>query len=238
MKDNPKPAFAAIPVRALADDRLSALHFRVLGAVAFHDRFGGNGTGCFASQSRLAEYCGCHYTALSHALADLRAYGYVQTERQNENKRKRVHRVLYAQSDQLPPLSADTDTWSAAQQSPDSCSNGQVFSCPDGQQSPGTVGRENFQATDFPTESTSIRYPVKRNKISGETERGASFENLPALIAAVRAALDANQGAQKWLAIRMRISPSHLGNILAGRREPGPWVRQCLEEFASGRMVL
>ncbi|RKQ73480.1 helix-turn-helix domain-containing protein [Oceanibaculum indicum] len=238
MKDNAKPAFAAIPVRALADDRLSALHFRVLGAVAFHDRFGGNGAGCFASQARLAEYCGCHYTALSHALADLRAYGYVQTERQNENKRKRVHRVLYAQSDHFPPLSGDLDTWPAEQQSPDSCSNEQVFSCPDGQQSPGTVGRENSEATDFLSESSPIRYPVKRDNKSGETERGANFESMTALTGAVRARLKA-LGIPQWqLASRMQISKSQLCNLLACRRKPCPRDLHALHEFATGRMVL
>ena len=54
MADQPKDIYAPIPARAMADEELTAEHFRVLMAVAAHDRFNKNGKGCCASHPRLA----------------------------------------------------------------------------------------------------------------------------------------------------------------------------------------
>ena len=45
MADQPKDIYAPIPARAMADEKLTAEHFRVLMAVAAHDRFNKNGKG-------------------------------------------------------------------------------------------------------------------------------------------------------------------------------------------------
>ncbi len=46
--------FGAIPVRAFGDTRLSAADFRVMGAIAYFDQLGPNGTGCYVDPRKLA----------------------------------------------------------------------------------------------------------------------------------------------------------------------------------------
>ncbi len=43
-----KNFFAAMPARMMSDERLAALHFRVLAVIAVHDRMGRNGQHCWA----------------------------------------------------------------------------------------------------------------------------------------------------------------------------------------------
>ena len=90
--------FAALPRRAIGDNRLSARHFRVLAAVAYHDRFGRNGQGCWAGRKRLAAMAGCSLTHTSDALSDLRRFGYVVSQPHPMNRRTMVHRVIYDES--------------------------------------------------------------------------------------------------------------------------------------------
>jgi hypothetical protein len=94
-----KRTFAPIPARALSDRRLSARHFRVLGGVALHDRFGKNGQGCWAGRKRLAQASSCSETHVSDALSDLRRWGYVKSEPHPMNRRTTVHRVIYDEED-------------------------------------------------------------------------------------------------------------------------------------------
>ncbi len=47
--------FGAIPVRAFGDTKLSAADLRILGAIAYFDRFGRNGYGCIADPGKIAE---------------------------------------------------------------------------------------------------------------------------------------------------------------------------------------
>lgn len=85
-------AFAPLPMRALSDPRLTATHFRGLGAIAYRDRLGG---GCFASSDELAELAGVNMTNLVTAISELVAWGYVSKQPSPKDKRKRVYRVLY-----------------------------------------------------------------------------------------------------------------------------------------------
>jgi hypothetical protein len=89
-------SFAPIPMRAIGDTRLSGRHFRVLGAVAFYDRFGKNGQGCWAGSKTLAAEASCSETHLSDALTDLRLLGYIVSDRHPMNRRTKVHRILYS----------------------------------------------------------------------------------------------------------------------------------------------
>jgi DNA-binding MarR family transcriptional regulator len=101
--------FGAIPARAIGDPRLSGLHFRLLAAVALHDRMsqGTNGQGCWASMSTLARECGANYNNVSSALTELGEFGYVESERHPDDKRRRgVVRVIYTDDDNI--LAADT----------------------------------------------------------------------------------------------------------------------------------
>ncbi|MGX5830333.1 helix-turn-helix domain-containing protein [Mesorhizobium sp. 43Arga] len=94
-----KPVYAALPARALGDKELTAEHFRVLGAVAAHDRLGANGTGCYAGHPRLAGVAGCHLKSLSRALAALESRGYITVHKHPMNGRLRVYRVVYNELD-------------------------------------------------------------------------------------------------------------------------------------------
>jgi DNA-binding MarR family transcriptional regulator len=94
-----KAIFAPIPVRAMADERLSSLDLRVLMAVAAHDRLGKNGIGCFASNTRLASLVRCHLKSLSRSLSTLAKCGYLEGYDNPLNKRTRIHRILYTDDD-------------------------------------------------------------------------------------------------------------------------------------------
>ncbi len=69
--------FAAIPVRALADVRLTGSDFRLLGAIARYDRFGRNGTGCYVNARQLAQDAAVHYKHLGRQTQRLEAFGYI-----------------------------------------------------------------------------------------------------------------------------------------------------------------
>jgi hypothetical protein len=105
-----KTFFAPLPLRAISDQRLSGLHFRVLAMVAFHDRMSARrktGAGCWASHKTMCAEIGCNYTNLSTALTDLGKWGYLERHVHPLNKRLRVYNVNY---DSLP-----TDKQSGAQ---------------------------------------------------------------------------------------------------------------------------
>lgn len=87
--------FAAIPGRANRDDRLSGLHFRVLGTIAGHDRMGRNGQCCWAGRAKLASLVDCHPSRLSTAISDLIEWGYLDEERHKDDGRKKGYRVVY-----------------------------------------------------------------------------------------------------------------------------------------------
>lgn len=90
------PQFGAIPLRALADPKLSAADLRLLGAIAYHDRFGGNGDGCRASPRRLAAMTGVRYDHIARQAARLAARGYIETTRAAAgDKRRKVYAVVY-----------------------------------------------------------------------------------------------------------------------------------------------
>lgn len=94
-----KPTYAPVPARAMSDPRLSALDFRVLAAIAAHDRFGANGVGCYASHPRLAGLVGCHLKSLSRSLRQLAEYGYISGRSHPLNNRLRVYSVVYIAED-------------------------------------------------------------------------------------------------------------------------------------------
>ncbi len=99
MADQPKDIYAPIPARAMADEKLTAEHFRVLMAVAAHDRFNRNGKGCCASHLRLAKLAKCHPKSLSRSLKVLAEWGYIAGLPSPFNKRQRAYRVVYSDAD-------------------------------------------------------------------------------------------------------------------------------------------
>jgi hypothetical protein len=93
-----KPIFAAVPLRALADQGLSGLDLRTLMAVAAHDRLGVNGRGCYAGQVRIARMVRSDKTRVSKSLTRLISRGYISLDRQSEKRRQNL-RVLYTDAD-------------------------------------------------------------------------------------------------------------------------------------------
>lgn len=93
-----KEQFAPLPLRAMGDRRLTARHFRVLMAIAFHDRFNRNGQGCWAGRDKLAALAQCSVTHFSDAISDLRGWGYVISTPHPLNRRQVVHRITYDQT--------------------------------------------------------------------------------------------------------------------------------------------
>jgi DNA-binding MarR family transcriptional regulator len=109
MTTTKKELFAPIPVRAMNDLRLSPRHFRALMAVAFHDRFGRNGQGCWVGRKQLAKEAGCDETNFSHALSDLRLFGYIKSEEHPLSRRMKVHRVIYDTAERCEAQHLSTD---------------------------------------------------------------------------------------------------------------------------------
>lgn len=88
-----KALFAAIPVRAMSDTRLTATQWRVLAAVSWHARPGGNNMGCTASLKKLAEETGLWESHVSTALNDLVEFGYLSRGRSPLDGRKKTYHV-------------------------------------------------------------------------------------------------------------------------------------------------
>jgi len=95
-----KAHFAALPARAIGDERLAALDLRVLAAIAVHDRFGKNGVGCTAGHGRLAEIVGCHLKSLSRSIRTLAECGYVGGKANPLNPKYRAYFVIYTDFDE------------------------------------------------------------------------------------------------------------------------------------------
>jgi DNA-binding MarR family transcriptional regulator len=91
------------------DLKLSPRHFRALMAVAFHDRFGRNGQGCWVGRKQLAKEAGCDETNFSHALSDLRLFGYIKSEEHPLSRRMKVHRVIYDTAERCEAQHLSTD---------------------------------------------------------------------------------------------------------------------------------
>jgi DNA-binding MarR family transcriptional regulator len=94
-----KERFAAIPQRAAIDSRLTQRHWQVLAVVASYDRLGRNGQGCWISRKDIADSLGMSDENVSHALSDLRRFGYISSEAHPTDERKKIHRVLYTAAD-------------------------------------------------------------------------------------------------------------------------------------------
>jgi len=97
-----KQYFAAVPARAIGDARLSALHYKALGAIALHDRMAAvrkKGQGCWASRKTLAEEIGCNYTNLSTAMTQLATWGYIYSRPHPLSKKQSILHVVYDDRD-------------------------------------------------------------------------------------------------------------------------------------------
>lgn len=133
----PREFFAALPARALGDDRLKGHHLRVLAAVALHDRFARNGRGCVASYDRLSAIAGCAYTRLSAAITDLVTWGYLLKERQADRRRAALS-VIYQDLDKA---FFEAGHWQET--APDSLPTGEPNGSPTGKLNGSPTGKEH-----------------------------------------------------------------------------------------------
>lgn len=114
-----KAKFAPVPSRAIGDQRLGGSHFRVLAAIAIHDRMSASrraGQGCWASHKTLSEECGINYSNFSTVVRELGLWGYIVAAPHPINKRTRVYRVIYGSEDiedSLPPGKQSDDETTA-----------------------------------------------------------------------------------------------------------------------------
>ena len=94
-----KQIYSPVPARAMGDPALSGADLRVLMAIASHDRFGNNGTGCFASHARIASITKLHSKAVARSVGRLRDEGFITIEKNPLNGRLVIYRVVYSEED-------------------------------------------------------------------------------------------------------------------------------------------
>ena len=87
--------FSPIPKHVMGDKRLTAGHWRLLAAIAWHSRFDDNGRGCYAKHSVLAEEADIDYANVSHFAAELAAWGIITSERFHLDRRCRIYRLIF-----------------------------------------------------------------------------------------------------------------------------------------------
>lgn len=94
--------FSTIPVRAIGDDRLSALDLRALVAISIFDgmsQIKTNKPGCYASAATLAAMLKVDITSFSRSLSRLAKLGYILRERQQSDRRRQTLRVIFIEDD-------------------------------------------------------------------------------------------------------------------------------------------
>jgi hypothetical protein len=102
-KKKTEERFAAIPERALRDDRLGRIHFRTLGVIAMHSR--GSKDGCWAKQKKLAEEADLYESRVSEAITDLMEWAYVKAKKYAKDARRKVYEVVYqTEQTEIVPL--------------------------------------------------------------------------------------------------------------------------------------
>ncbi len=88
--------FAALPVRACSDKRLTGGHWRVLGIIAYHDRFNRNNRGCYVTHQKMAEFIGSSRSSVTEWIRDLYAWGYVDVLAPlNKDRRREAYTIQY-----------------------------------------------------------------------------------------------------------------------------------------------
>ncbi len=102
--------FSPIPKHVMGDKRLTAGHWRLLAAIAWHSRFDDNGRGCYAKHSVLAEEADIDYANVSHFAAELAAWGIITSERFHLDRRCRIYRLIFKEK---KAIGGEPNTYSA-----------------------------------------------------------------------------------------------------------------------------
>lgn len=179
MKRSDKPVYAPIPARAIGDEKLSALDFRVLAALAAHDRLGANGIGCYASHPRLAALVRCHEKSLSRSLATLAGADdrprYIEAGRHPLNARLRVYKVIYTAFDKgylTAGLGNEAATSARRSKGNDPATENPAIgnqTAPQQVTEPNGVSDNNQSLSVVNIFSETGTYPVETGNTSGET---------------------------------------------------------------------
>ncbi len=166
MADQKKPLFAAIPLQAIGDRRLSAAHFQVLAIIAWHDQFGANGIGCYASLKTLAKETGLAQTTVSECTGDLEAFGLLAKARHPLNRRTKVYSLIYKGNPRILP---ETGNCSQSQDSDDT-------KLPASGNDPGATLRVENREVPETVEQTGFKYITRsvREKIEESGRQGKS----------------------------------------------------------------
>jgi hypothetical protein len=204
------PLFAPLPMRAIGDHRLTALHFRVLAAIASHDRLSEHregGQGCWASNKTLAQAVGCDYTRLSTSITALASLGYIHRRPHPLNKRLRVYWVIYdsdSPADSLPngKLSEGDEA---------SCEQPTV--CHPVNSQPTTVCRPNAQAFQSEEQSCGNIFREAENRFRGNGKDNSAGAALPT---GSKDQLGANvaQFERHWRDARRRGARPEIGQVV------------------------
>ena len=108
--------FIAMPPAVMSDQLLSAADFRILATIANHDRMSGNGRGCFASTSTIAQEACCGLRTAERSIQTLIGLGYLRSERSRSDGRRKILRVNYPE---IPAKSAGEFTRDPRQSDPE-----------------------------------------------------------------------------------------------------------------------
>jgi hypothetical protein len=138
-----RPQFCPLPVAAMGDDRLSGNDWRVLAAVAHHDRLGANGRHCYASTATLSAETRLHDKTISRSLARLREWGYIRVIYNSTDGRRRSYAVEYAK--RFPPSGTGGKVTNLLPNSPRSIGSRSITK-------PAEIGNNHFRKS--PLEST------------------------------------------------------------------------------------
>jgi hypothetical protein len=201
----PKTLFAAVPERAICDRRLAAIHFRILAAIALHDRMSGKrqkGAGCYASNKTLADACNVNYSNFSTAVCELGAWGYIEAAPHPISKRTRVYRVLYGgdqQPDSLPTgkQSPTDNTLPTGKRFDANCTDDAL---PKSNGNGETVCPLNSQTTEFIQQPNDKYIPLNGKRFSETVRYSAEAASL-ALRAAVGLRKQPDKNVGGFLAI-------------------------------------
>jgi len=80
--------FTPVPLEALSDRELKLTDLRVLGRIAYHDRFGRNGMGCTASYTSIGKALGIERASVSRSVRKLCDAGYILADVDPEDRRR------------------------------------------------------------------------------------------------------------------------------------------------------
>ena len=144
-----------------------------MGAIAYFDRLGRNGAGCYVDPRKLAELAAIDYTHINRHTRRLHGFGYLEIGRSATDRRKRVYSLIYNENPNVvanPDYNLGEDEARGARGAPldEKVASG-------GYKQPEKIANQNSQTID-PVEKSPpkrlseayIKDPAKRGARNGE----------------------------------------------------------------------